>query len=367
MRVVHYYARYLQHRSGVTDSIENWVRQARRSGHDAMIVCAAVASPRELPADVGDAVRTVAHVGRGRTSWVPTGLGRTLAPGDALYLHEGWVLSNLAAAHEARRRGATVVVMPHGVYETGITSRLRDVVGIRRRAERAVLRRADWLHVFYPSEADLVDDVAPRRSAATLVLPNGAPDADAVPRWCGGAGYYLWMGRYDLDHKGVDNLLRRWAELPAPRPRLVLAGPDFRGGRRRTADLVAELGLGGTVEVRGNATGEDKARLMRECRAYLHPSRWESCSILLLEMLAAGVPTVVSATIHAAAPLARAGAVVVHDFGRPGGLGAVLGAVDGDEELSRAARTWVHGTATWDRLGEEYGAWLAGLEEGVRA
>lgn len=365
MKVVHYYARYLEHPSGVTDSIENWARLARRSGYDVEILSAAVASPRELPADLRDVARTVSHVGRGRTSWVPTGLARSLAPGDVVYLHEGWVVSNAVAARQARRRGASVVTMPHGVYETGVTSGLRDVVGARLAVERAALERADWLHVFYPSEADLVDGVAPRRTARTLVLPNGAPDTGAVPRWCGGGGFYLWMGRYDPDHKGIDNLLRRWAELPAPQPRLVLAGPDFRGGRGRVAELVRELGLGDRVEVRANATGEEKDRLIRECRAYLHPSRWESCSILLLEMLAAGVPTLVSATIHAASPFAAAGVSVVYDFGRPGGLGASLGLVDENRELGQTARKWVSETATWDRLGDEYGAWLAGVAEGA--
>jgi len=365
MRVVHYYARYLEHPSGVTESIENWARQARRSGYEVEILSAAVPAPRELPADLRDVARTVRHVGHGRTSWLPTGLTRALAPGDVLYLHEGWVASNAVAAHQARRRGASVVMMPHGVYETGITSGLRDAAGVRAALERATLRSADWLHVFYPSEADLVDGVAPRRTTRTLVLPNGAPDPDAVPRWTGGGGFYLWMGRYDPDHKGLDNLLRRWAELPQPRPRLVLAGPDFRGGRSRTAGLVTGLGLDDSVEVRGNATGEEKDRLIARCRAYLHPSRWESCSIMLLEMLAAGVPTLVSATIHAAQPFAAAGVAAVHDFGTPGGLGGSLGVVDENRELGQTARKWVGETATWDRLGAEYGEWLAGLSEGA--
>lgn len=370
MRVVHYYARYLEHPSGVTDSIENWVRQARRAGHDVIVLCAPVPVPRELPVDVRGAVRVLPHAGRGRTTWVPRRLGRHVATGDVLYLHEGWVASNVVAARHGRRLGATVVLMPHGVYESGVTSRLRDVVGVRRAAERGVLRRADWIHVFYPSETDLVDAVEDRavggadRTAATLVLPNGAPEAGDAPRWLGGGGYFLWMGRYDPDHKGLDHLLHRWSELPSPRPRLVLAGPDFRGGRGRTADLVAELGLGDVVEVRRSVRGDDKERLIRGCRAYLHPSRWESCSIMLLEMLAAGVPTLVSATIHAAEPFAAQGVALAHDFGVPGRLGASLAAVDENGELGETARKWVAETATWDRVGVAYGDWLARVAEG---
>jgi glycosyltransferase involved in cell wall biosynthesis len=302
-------------------------------------------------------------------SWVPRGLTRHVARDDVLYLHEGWVVSNLVAARRGRRAGAVVVLMPHGVYETGVTSRLRDVAGIRRAAEGSVVRRADWVHVFYPSEAGLVDAVSRRtagrrgRAARTLALPNGAPAAGAAPRWVGGGGYFLWMGRYDPEHKGIDNLLHRWAELPSPRPRLVLAGPDFRGGRGRTANLVAELGLDDDVDVRGSARGIDKERLVGGCRAYLHPSRWESCSILLLEMLAAGVPTLLSATVHAAEPFAAHGVARAHDFGVPGGFAAALGAVDENRELGETARRWVAETASWDRVGDTYGDWLARLDE----
>ncbi|GED08584.1 glycosyltransferase family 4 protein [Cellulosimicrobium cellulans] len=367
MRVAHYYARFLSHPSGVTDSIENWVRQARRAGHDAVVLCAPVPAPRELAADVRGAVRTTPHVGRSRTTWVPRGLGRHVAPGDVLYLHEGWVASNVVAARQGRRRGAVVALMPHGVYETGITSRLKDVAGIRRTVEAGVLRRVDWIHVFYPSEVELVDVVVRRLTAhapSVLALPNGAPAPEDTVRWAGGGGYFLWMGRYDPDHKGIDHLLHRWSELPSPRPRLVLAGPDFRGGRGRTADLAADLGLGRDVEVRGSARGDDKERLIRECRAYLHPSRWESCSIMLLEMLAAGVPTLLSATIHAAEPLATQGVALAHDFGSPDGLDASLAAVDENHELGRSARKWVAETATWDRVGAAYGEWLARLDQG---
>ncbi|MBN0040005.1 glycosyltransferase [Cellulosimicrobium cellulans] len=365
MRVVHYYARFLAHPSGVTDSVENWVRQARRAGYEAVVLCASVPAPRDVPEDLRGSVRTVTHLGRGRTSWVPTGLASEVRPGDVVYLHEGWVVSNVVAARSARARGAVVVLMPHGVYEPGITSRLRDVAGARRAAEASVVRRVDWLHVFYPSERRLADDVARGRTAPALVLPNGAPAPDEVPRWVGAGDYFLWMGRYDPDHKGIDNLLRRWAELPVPCPRLALAGPDFRGGRERTARLVRELGLDGTVELRGNARGEEKWLLITGCRAYLHPSRWESCSITLLEMLAAGVPTVVSSTIHAADPLRSAGAAVVADFARPTGLLGPLEEVDGNRDLGRRAREWTEGSATWERVGAEYRGWLSSLEEGA--
>ncbi|MBD5785280.1 glycosyltransferase family 4 protein [Cellulosimicrobium terreum] len=363
MRVVHYYARFLVHPSGVTSSIEGWVRVARRAGHDVEIWCAPVDHPRALPDDVAGLVRAVPHLGRGRTSWLPRGVGRRIRGGDVCYLHEGWVASNAVAASVVRRRGATLVLMPHGVYEPGVVTRTRDVLGIRRAVERSVLRRVDRLHVFYPSEAGLVTATgSPRRPY--VALPNGAPEpADVVP-WQGGGGYFLWMGRYDVVHKGIDHLLLQWSRLPRPRPRLVLAGPDFQGGRARTVALVARLGLQDDVEVLGNADDARKAALARDCSAYLHPSRWESCSIMLLEMLASGVPVLVSRSIHATSDLVAAGAVVSHDFSTGDGLGDALARVADDAELGWSARGWVQVSATWDRVGDRYAGWLDTLAQG---
>jgi glycosyltransferase involved in cell wall biosynthesis len=255
--------------------------------------------------------------------------------------------------------------MPHGVYEPGITSGIRDVASIRRTLERFVVRSAETIHVFYASEAALPAQIAAVDKVDAIVFPNGAPTPDRTENWVGGGGYFLWMGRYDPSHKGLDNLLRQWAALARARPPLVLAGPDYKDGRARTAQLVEELGISGDVTLLDDMRDKEKDTLMRRCSAYLHPSRWESCSIMLLEMLSAGVPTVVSSTIHAAEPLSSAGVAVAHDFSSDADLGLTLSMVRDNHHLGRAASAWVESLATWDRIGERYGGWLDKVSKGA--
>jgi glycosyltransferase involved in cell wall biosynthesis len=349
-RIHHYYARYLEHPSGVTDSIDHWARAAADAGWDARILCAEPPGGRGHR-EPSPLTRTIPHLGRGRGSYVPQGLLRELRRGDLLVIHEGWVLSNVVAALMARIRGARLVVMPHGVYERQIVENQRDVLGLRRQLDRLVLRMADTVHVFYAGEQDVVRAVE-SRVTCFVTVPNGAdpvPDADA---WRGGGDHFVWIGRFDVLHKGLDNLVDAWARLPEPRPRLVLAGPDFQGGRARIAASVEAQGLTGSIELRSHVGGKEKNDLLNTCRAYIHPSRWESCSIMLLEALAAGVPSLISRSIHAADELGDEGILGVVDLvGAEGELASALERVDGDRELGRRARAWASTVGTWDAVG----------------
>ncbi|GAA4166172.1 hypothetical protein GCM10022286_30410 [Gryllotalpicola daejeonensis] len=366
MTVYHYYARYLAHPSGVTDALDHWVQACLDAGYDTKILAA------EPPGGVGnefarlDDVKVIPHRGNSRTTWVPTGLGELLTPDDVLYVHEGWVLSNLAAVRAAKRAGARVVVMPHGVYEPQLVETQRDLLGLRARAERWMLRSADAVHVFYPGEERVLRAFEPglRRF---ITAPNGTPDATSVPEWRGDGDYFLWIGRFDPYHKGLDHLVDFWSRLPAPRPKLVLAGPDFLGGRQRVADQLARLGLRGTVEIGRRVSGARKAELIAGCRAYLHPSRWESCSIALLEMAASGVPSLISATIHAADELAPRGVLQAVRFDDASvDAGAALAAIDRNAAVGQAAREWARTEGNWGAVGREFAAQLRALAAPTR-
>ena len=351
-RVLHYYARYLEHPSGVTDSLNHWALASAAAGDDVSILAAAPkgGDRNEFALDMA---RTIPHWGRGRGTWLPVGLARELRRGDILFLHEGWVLSNVVAAAIARLRGARIVVMPHGVYEAQIVENQRDVLGLRQGMDRWVLRRADAVHVFYAGEQDVVQRFEPSVTQFVTV-PNGTTEVPDEAVWRGSGDYFLWIGRFDLFHKGIDNLLSFWARLPQPRPKLRLFGPDFQDGRAAANALVQQLGLTESVEIGHRVTGPEKDELLANCVAYVHPSRWESCSIMLLEALAAGVPSLISESIHASGELAPIGVLKSVDFTAIDidGL-AALGAVAGNRELGVAARDWVAAEGRWPQVGAQ--------------
>jgi glycosyltransferase involved in cell wall biosynthesis len=228
---------------------------------------------------------------------------------DILYLHEAWTQSNLMAASACRRAGVPYVVMPHGAYEPEIIKSLRGPQFLRRAAERRLLERSHAAHIFFESEAARVSAIA--RVPDYIVAPTVAP-VEEQWQWAGGGGYLAWFGRYDPTHKGLDLAIKGLAMIPTgDRPRLRLRGYDYKGGKDRVKAIVEAARVEDEVEVGGEVRGAEKADFLRSADAYIHPSRWESHSIALLEVLAHGVPAIVSRSIHIASLLEAAQAAVV--------------------------------------------------------
>ena len=99
----------------------------------------------------------------------------------------------------------------------------------------------------------------------------------------------VFIGRLELDPKGLDLLLSAWAAARlGDDTRLVIAGlgPDEGKVRR----LVNELGIAGTVDLVGWVRGETKRELLGGARIVVVPSRHETFGLVALEALAAGTP-----------------------------------------------------------------------------
>lgn len=103
--------------------------------------------------------------------------------------------------------------------------------------------------------------------------------------------HILFLGRLDMDQKGIDLLLRSYSkiasEVDLP---LVIAGngPD----EERIRSYISELHLEKKVSMAGAAYGEKKARLLSEALFVAFPSRNEGFSLFALEALASGLPLV---------------------------------------------------------------------------
>ncbi|MCW2738723.1 glycosyltransferase [Nocardioides sp.] len=358
-RIIHYYPRFLDHRSGVTESIAAWAEMAAGAALTEVWVAASPTARSHRDAErlqeLGIPLRHVPHFGRSGRTYLPRWRRSDLGPGDLLYVHEGWVLSNVAAVRHARRVGASVIAMPHGVYAPQVVEAGRDLLRIRARLERYVLRRVHAVHLFFPPEAAEVLAVAQAQVPAG-VFSNVPPTIEADGRWVGDGGYVVWIGRFVVGHKGLDLMLRGWAELPEPRPPLVLAGPDYLGGKGEVAALVADLGLGDSVTIRDSVSGYEKEQLMIHATGYVHSSRWDACSMVLLEFMARGTPCLVNSTVHAATTYAQAGAALtftdVSEFPR------LIPALTSDTTLGERAATFMQAEVSPDALREPYLAWL---------
>jgi glycosyltransferase involved in cell wall biosynthesis len=177
--------------------------------------------------------------------------------------------------------------------------------------ERAYLERALGVHVFFETETRDAAQMAP--NARWIVAPTGFElPAD---RWDGGTGGYLaWLGRYDIRTKGLDLLVHAISRLPtADRRPLRTHGKQSEDSLEDVQRIARECGLADIVTVGGQISEGDKADFFRRAAAYVHPSRWESHSLGLVEALAYGIPSVVSIFCAIAPTLRAADAAIVVD------------------------------------------------------
>lgn len=306
------------------------------------------------PVDVEDI--TVPHKGGvlTRRTLRPRGIARYLKPGDLLVLHSGWWLHNLVAASAARRAGIPYLLVPHGAYDRNIRFRRRHLKAIWEPAEARLVRGASAVHVFFESEVPDLKELAP--AARTIVVPTGQVPAEW--RWRGGGGYLAWLGRFDIEHKGLDLLIACLAELPEKeRPRLRLAGTEFRNTSRELVDLARNAGVEEWVEVIKPVYGGAKVEFLRACEAYVYPSRWDSYGMSVVEALASGIPIVISASMHIA-ELVREAAVVSEPAPAPL-ASSIKAALSDRERLSKLGPDLVARELDWGPLARR---WLKEVE-----
>src|SRR4051795_2608309 len=171
-----------------------------------------------------------------------------------------------------------------------------------------------------------------------VVIPNGvaishyvdAPPLAGFPRPHDSRGGTLgFVGRYDESRKGMHVLVQALELLVPERPELTLMvagrgdGPDFLAG---LPPLVAER-----VELLGQVSDEDKARMLRSVDVYCAPNTGqESFGVILLEAMAARTPIVASDIEAFRRVLGGGAAGVLFARGDAGALADALGGLLAD-------------------------------------
>jgi len=126
-------------------------------------------------------------------------------------------------------------------------------------------------------------------SADCRVIPNGVDDAlfGVEPVSVAQGRGVLFLGRTEIDAKGLDLLLQALARLPAAtRPPLTIAGTVQDGPELDR--LVDQLGLRAWVTLTGSFDAATRLQLLRDCRVVAMPSRHETFGMTLAEANAAG-------------------------------------------------------------------------------
>jgi glycosyltransferase involved in cell wall biosynthesis len=140
-------------------------------------------------------------------------------------------------------------------------------------------------------------------AAKVHTIPNGVDRSRFFPgdvglefimeHGLGQKSYFLTVGRLE-PRKNHATLLRAWAQMNAPRPRLVIVGQrDFQ--YREVLELIETLGLQRDVRVLEDVSDTQIPAIYRHAKGFVYCSRAEGFGMPLLEAMASGIPVVSSA------------------------------------------------------------------------
>lgn len=344
-----------------------------RAGHDVVVVTTNLADhrsdldvPLDTPVDV-DGVTVYYEATQLLRYWglslpLRRRIQAELPAADLVLVHAHYQFANWIGAALARRAGKPYVVFAHGsLHQAGIQqSRAWIKRGYLRLLEERNLRGARCI-AFNAVEEQRASLYAQRG----VVLPSGVdPDDFADPPPPGyfeqrfpqlaGRQWLLFLGRLDIQQKGLDLLLPAFARLHGQHPEthLVLAGPDEGGGAATLRQLAAQLGIVQHVTLTGLLTGADKAAALAEAHAFVLPSRYEGLSIALLEALYCGRPVLVTDAVGLSGQIQRLGAGVVVRPDEAAIFEGLARLVDAQAAAAMAGKAseFVRQAYTWDAI-----------------
>ncbi len=355
------------HVGGMEVAVDGLARALAGRGHDVRVVtlARALTDGRVLPEARHEGVPylRVPRVGFSRYP-LARGLLPHLRGADIVHVHGLDGLSDQVVATR-RWHGARVAVSTHGGYfHTPRLRRLKEVW--LRTITHHTLSRADA--VWFTSEADR--ERLGGGGVSGVVLENGV-DTDrfaGLPR-APEPGRFVVFGRVDA-HKGLGDLLDVLAILATRDARpfvLDVVGPEgARGVVDALRDRAAAWGLEERVRFHGALPEAPLREILARAELALFPSRYEGFGLAVVELMAAGMPVVVSA-IPAFDRLVRPGATGHRiDFTQPDPAADALAALRGGDHTAQAAAA--RGAAAryaWSTRVEEWEAAYEGLLAGA--
>jgi glycosyltransferase involved in cell wall biosynthesis len=141
--------------------------------------------------------------------------------------------------------------------------------------------------------------------------------------------YFLTVGRLE-PRKNHSGLLRAWARLSAPRPRLAIVG-QRHFGYDAALSLVSSLHLEQDVVVLESISDSQLPAIFRHARAFVYCSMAEGFGMPVLEAMASGIPVISSANTALSEICAQAAVLI--DPQKTDNITDAIRELDQDSEL----------------------------------
>jgi glycosyltransferase involved in cell wall biosynthesis len=156
--------------------------------------------------------------------------------------------------------------------------------------ERQGLKTYKRFIVLTDAVAKTIRGINPKASIAII---NNGVDFPEVKSSLDEKKYITYIGRIEMDQKGLDLLLEGFARVADRIPyTLAIAGTGISKEVAKLQALITKLGLQHKVKLFGRVSGLEKSAMLNASLFTVLPSRQETFSLFALESLSYGLPLV---------------------------------------------------------------------------
>lgn len=211
---------------------------------------------------------------------------------DIFSIHSVFIPANILFAKVIKRLGFKYILTPHGGYNINILKRrpLKKFL-FYHIFEKQLINQADGIVCVSNRELKDISHLNSRKKPA--VINNSISDKEIVVNKKERSGTILYLGRFDIYHKGLDILLKIFSVIERLDPQLSLKlygeGPDLN----KLHKLRQKLKLN-RCSIHPPVFGEEKAGIISDASIYIQASRWEAFGIPIFESMLSLTPVVVS-------------------------------------------------------------------------
>ncbi len=281
---------------------------------------------------------------------------------DLVVFHSTYIPAQARLASETFQSGIPYLIVPRGGMTIGAqrSKRFKKIIG-NLLFFSAMVRRCLAIHCLNAGEAKEVS----LWGRPVFISPNGIyrPDKSLrTSRPIGPSIRFLYLGRIDILHKGMDRMLKAvQCESHLFRQTgssLSITGPASDPDSKRLLRMITDLGLEDIVHFRDALRGPEKSRAFFESDCFVYFSRWEGHPISVLEALAHGVPCILTPETNVSSLVQERGAGWELG-GSPSSLALGLRRVMENPaqlaEMGKAARRLAYTEFDWDSIAQKLG------------
>lgn len=278
---------------------------------------------------------------------------------DIVVFHSLYHWDYIRIGRYLNRHGIPYIIQLHGALsrqnyrKSHLKKFIANVLFFKRFVKKAS-------SIVYLNEMEHQDSVIPKWNPNHIIIPNGCEIhiSDTAEKSDEELFKFLFIGRIDINHKGLDLLtdaLRILKHTDAVEKFLF----EFYGvGNEANVTKLRSLlsGLEDIAQFKGAIYGEEKLRALHSADVFVHTSRYEGMPMAVLEALACGLPCLLTPGTNMADSVASAGCGWVAEA-TPESIAAtilkIVNSVSFDKELLRQNALNLARKFSWEKIAED--------------